>query len=89
MKGGIGPTILINLVLTLVLSGAFGISDQVGIRISTGGHLGGLAAGLVCGVVMFGLSPAQAQARRATRRQLGHRRRARSAAAAGVAAAYA
>jgi membrane associated rhomboid family serine protease len=61
MKGGIGPTIVINLVITLIFSGAFSISDQVGIRISVGGHVGGLVAGGICGAMMFGLNPAQSR----------------------------
>ena len=53
MQGGIGSTIAINLVITLVFSQ----------YISVGGHVGGLIAGAACGALLFGLSPNQARQR--------------------------
>lgn len=53
MQGGIGPTIAINLVITLVLSR----------YISVGGHVGGLVTGAACGALMFGINPETARAR--------------------------
>jgi len=49
MKGGIGPVILLNLVLTFAIPG-----------ISIGGHLGGLAAGAAAGALVIGVNRQQA-----------------------------
>jgi len=58
MQGGIGPTILLNLVITLVFSGAFGNNvGGLGVTISAGGHIGGLIAGGISGALLFGVSP--------------------------------
>jgi membrane associated rhomboid family serine protease len=46
MQSGLGPVLLINLALT------FGISG-----ISIGGHIGGLAGGFLCGLVVYKLGP--------------------------------
>lgn len=49
MQGGIGPIILLNLFITLVIPG-----------ISKGGHVGGLIAGIICGYVLLGRNRTEA-----------------------------
>ncbi len=53
MQGGIGQTIVLNLVITFAFSSF----------ISVGGHLGGLVVGGICGAILFGINPAQARSR--------------------------
>lgn len=52
MQNGIGATILLNIVITFAVPG-----------ISKGGHIGGLIAGAICAVALFGLNPEQARGR--------------------------
>ena len=45
-QSGLGNILLINLAITFAIPG-----------ISIGGHIGGLAGGYVCGVIMYELGP--------------------------------
>lgn len=53
LQGGIGPTILLNLVITVMFAS----------YISVGGHVGGLVVGALVGFIAYGASPEQARQR--------------------------